>query len=88
MAYTTWRKSIQYEMAEHGDSWENVVSCTMDDAGLDGKFWDGYGIADQPSFTVWTVDRVYFPVCYDGAQWAGSVARNPDGKPTKAQGGG
>jgi hypothetical protein len=31
---------------------------------------------------------VYFPACYDGAEWVGSVSRNPDGKATRHQGGG
>lgn len=32
------------------------------------------------SFCVWTEKFVYFPVCYDGDEWAGFVPRNPDMK--------
>jgi len=28
-------------------------------------------------FLLWTNDRVYFLVIYDGKEWAGSVPRNP-----------
>lgn len=33
-------------------------------------------------------DYVYFPLCYDGSEWVGSVSRNPNGVSTMHLGGG
>lgn len=84
----TWRKAITEEMSIHGDSWNNVESCTLKPAELDHAFDDGYGCEEGTTFSVWTGSRVYFPACYDGSEWAASVSRNPDGKPTDHIGGG
>jgi len=84
----TWRQMIADEMKEHGESWENTVDSTLTDEQLDKEFDSGYGGTEGDAFTVWTEKRVYFPICYDGAEWCGSVARHPDGKPTEHQGGG
>ena len=51
-----------------------------------GETLDNIGSEGKP-FTIWTANTVYFPVVYDGAEWVGSVSRNPDGKPTDHQGG-
>lgn len=37
----------------------------------------GFGGTNGPRFTVWTKTRVFFPVCYDGAEWVESVSRDP-----------
>ena len=79
---------IADEMKEHGESWENTVDSTLTDEQLDKEFDSGYGGTEGDAFTVWTEKRVYFPICYDGSEWCGSVARHPDGKPTEHQGGG
>jgi len=84
---TTWREMISEEMADYGDSFENVVTSTLTDEQLDRKFDSGYGGIEGETFTLWTENRVYFPIVYDGAEWCGSVARHPDGKPTDHQGG-
>jgi hypothetical protein len=55
---------------------------------LDYEFDDGYGGTEGPYFTMWTKDRVYFPSCYDGAEWISSVPRNPAGESTEHIGGG
>ena len=36
--------------------------------------------------TAWTKTRVFFPVCYDGAEWVGSAPRNPSDEVTEHQG--
>lgn len=84
---TTWRRKIQTEMALAGEAWKDVVYCTLSGEELDTKFDSGFGGSKGKPFTLWTKERVYFPVVYDGAEWASSVARNPDGKPTKHCGG-
>ena len=70
-------------MEEQSDQWGNIVATTLTDEQADTVFrssgWSTHGCP----FTVWTEDRVYFPVGFDGAEWCESVARNPDGKPTE-----
>lgn len=88
MNNTTWRKELSAAFAEFGDDWENIESNTMTDEEMDQLFYYGYGGVEGVSFTVWTKMRVYFPICYDGAELVGSVSRNPDGKATEQQGGG
>ena len=83
---TTWRKLITATMNLAKDSWDNTA-CTLTDAELDTEFDDGYGGVEGKSFTVWTETHVYFPICYDGAESCGGVARHPDGVPTEHQGG-
>jgi len=65
----TWRKIIASEMKEHGESWDDAISCTLTDDQLDKEFDSGYGGEEGEPFTVWTKQRVYFPICYDGAEW-------------------
>ena len=75
-------------MESHGESWSDMVESTISDKQLDEEFYNGYGCVEGLEFTVWSNGRVYFPICYDGSEWCGSVSRNPDGKPTSHQGGG
>lgn len=68
--------------------WADVEANTMTEEEMAKNFDSGYGGTEGCPFTVWTKSRVYFPICYDGAEWVGSMSRNPDGKPTDHQGGG
>lgn len=60
----------------------------------DGRQWyerrfdNGYGGTDGDWFTVWTEARVYFPGCYDGAEFVGSAPRHPCAEATQHIGGG
>lgn len=93
----TWRELIQEEMDNNGDSFDNLVDFVLgggksDDwktvvEDLDAEFHDGYGGEGGCYFQLWTKDFVYFPICYDGAEWCGSASRNPNGKPLSHQGG-
>lgn len=87
MSTATWRKLITEQMALCGEGWSDVVSSTLSGDELNKEFDSGYGGSDGQPFTLWTEKRVYFPVVYDGAEWVGSVSRNPDGKPTGHMGG-
>ena len=78
----TWRESIKKEMASHGDSFDLLESSTLTDNELDETFDSDFGATYGRPFTLWTKTRVYFPVQYDGAEWAASVSRDPDNKPT------
>ena len=84
---TSWRTMITEEMAKHGETWNDVVACTLTEKELDRQFDDDYGAAKGKWFTLWTTHRVYFPAVYDGLEWCDSVSRNPDGKPTGHVGG-
>ena len=84
---SNWKKLIQYEMELQGETFEDVVECTLTDEELVVEFDGGFGCSWGKPFTLWTTHRVYFPVTYDGAEWVGSVSRNPDGKPTYHFGG-
>lgn len=97
--YKTWREHILEQMVKHGESWDCVEQVAVarsdawreeDDAraaSIDVPFDDGFGAENGDHFTVWTKDRVYFPACYDGAEWCASVPRHPDGTATKHVGG-
>jgi hypothetical protein len=74
-------------MQLHSETFDDVVSCTLTAEELCVKFDSGYGMSEGKPFTIWTANRVYFPAVYDGAEWAESVSRNPDGKPTSHIGG-
>jgi hypothetical protein len=87
MAITTWRQELEEEFKAHGEDFDDVVQCTLSETELDYEFDDSYGFENGMPFTLWTVNRVYFPVCYHGSEWVGSVSRHPDGRPTEHQGG-
>lgn len=84
---TNWKQSIQAEMNLQSETFDDVVECTLTEEELMVEFNGGYGGSEGKPFTLWTTNRVYFPVVYDGAEWVESVSRNPDGKPTRHLGG-
>lgn len=68
---TTWRTML----TEAGvTEW---VAVAPNEEALDKEFYPGYGGSEGPPILVWTEDRVWFPVVYDGAEWLGSAPRNP-----------
>ena len=71
---TTWREA--FEKARGEDS-SPVVAVAPDEATLDVEFDDGWGGSCGPQALIWTEERVYFPVVYDGSEWLGSAPRNP-----------
>jgi len=85
---TCWRTLLIKELATNGETIADIVSNTMDDQAMDTTFDGGFGGKEGCEFTVWTNNFVYFPVCYDGAEWVGSAPRNPNGTATRHQGGG
>jgi hypothetical protein len=84
---TDWHECITEELARHGETWDDVVDCTLSADGLQKKFDPGFGCHEGAAFTAWTHRRVYFPVVYGGSEWVESVSRNPDGVPTTHVGG-
>lgn len=76
---TTWRKAIEVARNVAFDE-SPIVACSLSEEGLDREFDDGFGGEEGEPFTMWTEDRVYFPLCYDGSEWVGSAPRNPCGE--------
>ena len=85
---STWKKMLKDAMQERGETLADLETNTLTDADMVKEFDSGYGGTEGVPFTAWTAKTVYFPICYDGAEWVGSVSRHPDGKPTEHQGGG
>ena len=85
-----WRDEILKCMSIHEDSPNTIIDAAPSwGSGLyDVEFDSGYGGNEGIPFAVWTYQRVYFPACYDGAEWVESVPRYPDGQPIKHIGGG
>ncbi len=85
---TNWKKEMNQALKKRKETWNDVEQCTLSKGDLVKEFDGGYGHECGTPFTVWTKNTVYFPICYDGSEWCGNVARNPDGQPTPHQGGG
>jgi hypothetical protein len=73
---TTWRHELAEAMTSNEDAGP-VVAYAPDAAAFDVEFDPGYGGTEGPSVLAWTKAWVYFPVCYDGAEWMGSAPRDP-----------
>jgi hypothetical protein len=85
----TWRELITKTMSRFDENFEDVVhSVSENDNWLDINFDNGYGLAEGQPFTLWTKNRVYFPVQYDGSEWVESVPRNPNQEVKSHIGGG
>jgi hypothetical protein len=74
---TNWKELISFEMKYNNESFDDVVFTTLSEEDLLKKFDSGYGMPEGCPFTLWTKNRVYFPVTYDGAESVQSVPRNP-----------
>ena len=85
--WRSWRQKISEEMEARGDSFDEMVSCTLTDDELDVEFDDSFGEPCGKRFTLWTQRFVYFPTVYDGAESVSSVPRDPCGEPTWHVGG-
>jgi hypothetical protein len=84
---TTWRVLLEEAMAERGETLADLLANTLTEDGLSAEFDASYGGTEGEPFTAWSANTVYFPICYDGSEWVGCVARHPDGNPTEHQGG-
>lgn len=84
---SNWKKMIEEAMADRGETLADLESNTLTEAEMVEEFDSGYGANEGKEFTAWSAKTVYFPICYDGAEWVGSVSRHPDGQPTSHQGG-
>ncbi|MGJ0625728.1 hypothetical protein [Xenorhabdus bovienii] len=83
----TWRELLEHEMKTHNENLSFIESNTLTEEQMDIEFDNGYGTEKGIPFSAWTQQRIYFPCCYDGSEWVGSVSRHPDGNPTEHIGG-
>jgi hypothetical protein len=89
MSETNWNELIVENMEKYGETMKDEIGhAPLGDDWVYERFDDGYGGINGCPFTLWTKKRVYFPVCYDGAEWVGSVPRNPCLEATIHLGGG
>jgi hypothetical protein len=82
MEQTTWQLELEKAMTKAGESGKEIVGCTLTQQELDVKFPVDYGAPHGKSFTLWTANRVYFPVAVNGLEWVESVPRYPNNEPT------
>lgn len=81
--FTTWRIELTAAFKKQGESWDDIESSTFTQEQLDKVFYFEKNFELACPFTVWTRNRVYFPVQCDWSEGVASVSRNPNGKPTK-----
>lgn len=88
-----WKEIIIEVMKENGETWDDVIEANitkpvrswynedkiaeMPEASFEREFDSGYGGTRGDYFCVWSKGYVYFPLCYDGAEWVGSAPRQP-----------
>lgn len=84
----TWRKLMTEALEERGEVWSDILSYYPSDLDWDKPFDDDYGGTEGVPFHAWTANRVYFCVCYDGAEWVSSVPRSFSLEDPKHHGGG
>ncbi len=84
MKMTTWRIELNEAVAEQKDT---LIGCTLTETEMDVEFDPGYGGSEGKPFTAWGVTYVYFPICYDGAEWVGCAPRQPCDTAMRHQGG-
>lgn len=84
----TWKELISFEMEAYHEQWSDVEAITLTDEEAAEEFDDSFKprVQGKP-FTAWTKNRVYFPICHDGAESCGSAPRNPNGEACAHQGG-
>lgn len=76
MRITSWYEMLKEDAESDGEDFDSLVfSCSIEE--LKKPFDSSYGGTEGSPFTAWGKDWVYFPICYDGAEWIGHAPRNP-----------
>ena len=81
-----WRTGLEYAFKKTGDDFTKMTT-TLTEEELDLEFDDDFGMPEGVPFTAWGEKFVYFPICYDGAEWVGFAPRNPCEYKTEHMGG-
>ena len=77
---TTWRTKLAYAMKSSDDPGPVIAYAPDDAETFDVEFDNSWGSLNGPPMLAWTERNVYFPICYDGAEWIESAPRNPQPK--------
>lgn len=79
---SNWRSKLIEQLKENNETFDDIIhQVSNNENWLDEEFNDDYGLPHGSLFTVWTMNRVYFPCVYDGYEYVDSVPRNPVDKP-------
>jgi len=76
---TSWADMLKEACKRDGEDFLALI-CTLTREQMAMKFDAGYGGTNGAPFTAWGKEWVYFPICYDGAEWVGQAPRFPDKK--------
>jgi hypothetical protein len=82
-----WWHALKKAMEADGEAFPPLY-CTLPEAEMRRCFDGGFGSTEGAPFTAWGERWVYFPICYDGAEWVGHAPRNPCDTAMEHQGGG
>lgn len=83
----SWQEMLEEVAKEHGDPIDDIV-WSISKKERERQFDSGFGCFKGTPFHAWTKNRIYFSVGYDGAEWVGSVPRNPSKEKPIHHGGG
>lgn len=94
--YTTWKREFDEVQAKDKEAIEHIAfnnrlltwQEAQDAPELQAWFYPDFGGVEGASFTAWSANWVYFPICYDGREWIGKAPRNPRNHSCEHQGGG
>ena len=83
--HNEWLEDIEFNYETHiahpfQYEWENLEKpnyISLNEL-LRREFDAGFGCIDGYNFILYTKDWVYFPCCYDGAEWIDRVPRHPN----------
>jgi hypothetical protein len=87
MSDTTWRAQLETQRSDAADV-SPILAYAPNEEAFDVVFDDNYGGTEGQPVLAWSGTHVYFPVCYDGAEWLGSAPRNPQNDGQSHVGGG
>jgi len=83
---SSWYEMLKETMESDGENFDERA-CTLSEEELRVEFSDAHGVEEGKPFTAWGKNWVYFPICYDGAEWVGHAPRDPCNISMEHQGG-
>lgn len=73
----SWKELIERQMESSGESFSDIIYCTLSIEELSETFECDYGCENGKPFFAWTEKYIYFPLAYDGYQFVRHVPRSP-----------
>ena len=84
----TYKSLLEQAMFFQRETLDDISFSTLSKEMLKKEVETHLGAYEIQAFTVWSANRVYFPVTYDGAGWVESAPRNPCDEEIEPVGGG